>query len=436
MKLRNVSVALLALLLASMAMVPVVSAADSQRISAGQDLIEANYIPVDTAREQATITMLNMIQSGALDENWIGAKINPTPQEIFDINGDRLFYLFSVQKNGKRVGEIYAAASKTLGGSVITIGSINEPDTAKKLLEFSKKAVKENYPGYLVLSEKTVCFDYPVIGSMMTLKNQKTGEKKEIIIDSRDGSEKKMNSQVSSYYDQYSTENMKKNIATWDSQNVVMNEQKKGLLAVNPEILSKYSDFDIVKITTAFAESRTNETASRTSLDPDGMKVLPTLTHSTQYFDDWCAVATAQMISSKYMTPSLTPDHPSPWSQYHIGEKMGAYFPNGSPGTGTDPNKELRYYSVSIDNGGLGKLSSIDTYSPYTTWENAKEEIDNLRPLKIGRVLPTAHARACNGWLVDGGNRYLLFYDPQYTGSIYWEFVSQGFTYGNFIYVR
>ena len=438
MNLLKTRVILLALLLAAMAMIPIVCATDSRNTAINQDLIESNYIPIETAREQATLTMLNMIQSGALDANWVGSKINPTPQEIYDINGDRLFYQFSVEKKGKRVGEIYAAASKVLGGPVIAIGSVNEPNTAKKMQGFSQKVAKENYPRYQVLSEKTVCFDYPVIGSKITLKDLKTGERKDIIIDSRDGSEKKMDSQVSSYYKDISAEQMGKNVANWEVKNAVIEEQKNVLLAANSEILTNYSDLDIAQLKKSFANTKTNEISFRASLDPDGMRVISGLTHCTQYYNDWCGVATGQIISSKYMTPTLTPNTPEPWGQYHIADMMHAYDYSKNPPepAGTDIDKELAYYRPTIADGGLGKSNSYYAPSYLATWENAKEEIDQLRPLKIGRVVPTAHARACNGWQVTGGNRYLLFYDPGSYGSIYWEFVSPGFTYSNFIYVQ
>lgn len=115
---------------------------------------------------------------------------------------------------------------------------------------------------------------------------------------------------------------------------------------------------------------------------------------------------------------------------------MDAYFPNGTPGRGTNINGELQYYRPTIAEGGLNKTSSDWEPSMTSTWENAKAEIDAGRPFKIGREIPTAHARACNGWQVDWGNRYLLFYDPASYGSIYWEYVSPGFTYNNFVYVR
>lgn len=384
---RNTGVILLVLLLAATVMVPMVSAIDNLRsLSDGKELIESNYISVDLAREHATITMLSMIQSGALDSNWDGATINPTPKEIYDVNGERLFYLFSVEKGG-RVGEIYAAASKVLGGSVIAIGSINEPDTFEKLQKFSQDAIKEKYSGYQIVSEETVSFDFPVLGSMITLKNEKTGESKKVIIDSRDGSEKKIDTQVSSYYGQIPAEVKKQNVAILEP-------------------------------------SKTQVKALRLQ---DGQKIITGLTHYTQYTDVWCAVATAQIISSKYMSP--------PWGQYHIADMMGAYYPDDTP-KGTTPGDELDYYTASVANGGLGKGNSYDIYRTYTTWQAAHDEIENNRPLKIGRDSPSYHSRACNGWLVNAGNTYLLFYDPAQYGSIYWELVGPSDTYNNFVYVQ
>jgi len=229
-------------------------------------------------------------------------------------------------------------------------------------------------------------------------------------------------------YNQFSADVMKNNVVNWEETNVVMEAQKEKLLKENPEILTNYSDLDADQLMKSLTNSKTNEISYLTKLDPDGMRILSGLTHYTQYYADWCGVATAQIISSKYMSP--------PWGQYHIGQMMGAYFPDGTPGQGTNINDELAYYQPTVAEGGLGKPSSDWEPSMTSTWENAKAEIEQFRPLKIGRVYPTAHARACNGWQVTGGNRYLLFYDPASYGSVYWEYVSPGFTYSNFVYVR
>jgi len=428
MKQKKLGVILLVLLLAAMAMVPCVSADSYQAKVVNQDLIESNYIPGETAQEQATITMLSMLQSGALDENWAGAKINPVYQELFDVNGERLFYQFSVEKNGNKVGEIFAASSKVLGSPVITIGSINEPGNAGKLQEYSRKAVKEKFSGYQIISEKTVCFDYPFTGSMITGKNTLTGEEKIVIIDSRDGSEKNPETQVSSFYNQIPAEDMKKRVEIWEQQNAVMEALKTKILLKNSGFLTEYSDMDVARIKDVITSAKTTDSNAKALLLADGMRILSGLSHRTQYTNSWCGVTTAQIISTRYMNPE--------WSQYHIADKMGAYYPDGTP-KGTSPGMELIYYMASPGSGGLGKTGSYDIYRPYTTWEAARDEIENNRiPLKIGRDTPNYHARACNGWMVNGGNPYLLFYDPGSSGSIYWEYVAPGSTYNNFVYVR
>jgi hypothetical protein len=426
---KKTGVILLLLLVAGMAIVPCVSAEEIARFKVlNQELIESNDIPVETAREQATMTMLSMTQSGALDENWSGAKINPAYEEIFDVNGERLFYQFSVERNGKRIGEIYAAASKVLGSPVITIGSINEPGSAEKLKEYTRNAVKEKFSGYQILSVKNVCFDYPFIGAMITVMNTKTGEEKTVIIDSRDGLEKNIDTQVSSYYNQIPPEEMQKRVAIWEQHNTAMEELKTVIHSENFRFPTKYSDRDVSRINEVITNAKTRDSTLKALLLKDGMRILSGLSHRTQYTDSWCGVATAQIISTKYMNPE--------WSQYHIADTMGAYYPDGTP-KGTTPGMELIYYTASQGSGGLGKVSSYDIYRPFTTWEAARDEIENNRlPFKIGRDTPSYHARACNGWMVDGGNPYLLFYDPGVAGSIYWEYVAPGSTYNNFVYVR
>jgi hypothetical protein len=124
-----------------------------------------------------------------------------------------------------------------------------------------------------------------------------------------------------------------------------------------------------------------------------------------------------------------------PWSQYHIADMMRAYYANGTP-MGTTLDMELRYYKPLVADGGLGKNNSYHIYRPDTTWETAYDEIEADRPLKIGRDDPYYHARACTGWQVNGGNPYLLFYDPAQYGWVYWDYVAPGSTYNNFMYVR
>jgi len=427
---------LMALLLAAMAMVPMVSAGELNKDSGDiRNLIESNYIPVDIANEHATITMLNMIQSGALDGRWVGAKINPEYQTIYDVNGEKLFYQFTVEKNGGKIGIINAAASKVLGGSVISIGSIIPSISPEDLNDYSKKVVAEKFSGYDQISNKLICIDYPVVAKMISLKNVGSGDEKVLIIDSRDRSIKTLDSftiavdsENLSFYKQISLDDMKHGLSTWDQGNNAFLSFKEKWTSVNPEILSNYSSMDISQIKQILGNAKVGTTASQSLLLQDGMVIISGLTHSMQETSVWCGVATAKIISSKYGVS---------YTQDRIATTMGAKDSNGNP-IGTNPTMELVYYRATPANYGLNKPSSTYSDTPFTTWDVAVSEINAGLPFKIGDLNSEGlgHARACNGWLINGGNKYLLVYDPADWGWIYWDYVSPGRTYRNFVFVR
>lgn len=435
MRLFKWSVILLAFLLAAMAMVPMVSAAESNKDSGGmRNLIEANYIPADLANEQATITMLNMIQSGALDEKWVGAKINPDYQTVYDVNGEKIYYQFTVEKNGAKIGIINAAASKVLGGPILSIGLIIPSTSLEELNDYSKKVIAEKFPEYDQISNKLVSVDYPVVSQMVSLKNSVSGDEKVLIIDPRYHSIKILSStplatdsENLSFYKRISLNEMKQGLSTWEQSNSVMLSLKKGLSSANPEIFDNYSNMDISQIKQTIANAKTSTNAPQSTLQ-DGMVIISGLTHSMQEASDWCAVATAKIISSKYGVS---------YSQDRIATTMGAKNASGYP-TGTNITMELVYYHASLANYGLNKTSSTYSDEPYTTWDVAVDEINDGLPFKIGDLNAEGlgHARACNGWLIDGGNKYLLLYDPGDYGWIYWDHVYTGDTYNNFVFVR
>jgi len=425
-------VILLALLLAAMA--PMVSAETSANDSDEmKQLVESNYIPEDIALEHATIKMLNMIRSGALDERWIGAKINPDSKTIYDVRGEMLFHQFTVEKNGEKMGIINAAASKVLGGSVISIGSITPSTSSEDLNDYSKKVIAEKFSGYDQVSNKMVCINYPVVSQMISLKNAKSGDEKILIIDSRDRSIKTYDSsnivadsENLSFYKQISVSDMKQGLSVWEKGNKTILSLKERWISVNPEILSNYSNMEISQINQVIVD--TNTTTSQSLLLQDGLVIISGLTHYVQETSEWCGVATAKIISSKYGVS---------YTQDRIATTMGAWNASGYP-MGTTPTMELVYYRATTANYGLNKPSSTYSETPYTTWDVAVDEINAGRPFKIGDLNSAGlgHARACNGWMIDGGNQYLLVYDPASYGWIYWDYVTPGRTYRNFVFVR
>jgi len=141
----------------------------------------------EKALEHATVYMLDAVltQTPGL-EKWRGAMVNPEPLTIYDINGKKLFYEFSVEKNGKMVGTIKASASAELGPSVYTLEIGPRPWNASTVIEKAKELAQQKYDEDII-SAKLVCYSYPKIGVMVTFADQRvTGKNHRMIIDAAD----------------------------------------------------------------------------------------------------------------------------------------------------------------------------------------------------------------------------------------------------------
>ena len=132
MKTLKIGVMLLALLLAAMVMVPMASAdekqLDEQSAVSSNDVVESNYVSINTAREHAIVAILDFSSKNLIDQIWNGATVDPKPQLIYDLNGKILFYQFSAEKKGEKIGEILVSASKVLGVSVQKISDASSYD--------------------------------------------------------------------------------------------------------------------------------------------------------------------------------------------------------------------------------------------------------------------------------------------------------------------
>ncbi len=88
----GISILVLATLLVGMALIPAVSAQK-----------EDNYsVTAEKAFEHANAQMINFIAADVPGfENWTEASVDPKPLELYDPNGKKLFYRFSVYKENK-----------------------------------------------------------------------------------------------------------------------------------------------------------------------------------------------------------------------------------------------------------------------------------------------------------------------------------------------
>jgi transcriptional regulator len=222
---------------------------------------EDNYsVPVEKAFEHANAHVIDFVSSGAPDfENWTGASIDPKPLELYDINGQKLFYEFSAYKKDTLVGKIYVGANKTLGPSVQVIettpNSYNTTEATKKSIEIAKK----EYPDGEIKSTKVVEYSYPRIGAMTVVKDN-TGEEHRIFVDvysldvvpDRPATETQLG--VWSMYEQKLKKNgIDENLREWQkSDEFVKSIEKeaanKGICISVPIILDNYSNFEVTNV--------------------------------------------------------------------------------------------------------------------------------------------------------------------------------------------
>ena len=129
----GVGILVLTTLLVGMLLLPAVSAQEEKDYS----------VTTENAFKHANDNMISFIAAGTPGfENWTGASVDPKPVELYDINGQKLFYQFSVYKEKKLIGTIDIYANKTLGHSINDITFDPEPykvaEAMKKSKEFDK----------------------------------------------------------------------------------------------------------------------------------------------------------------------------------------------------------------------------------------------------------------------------------------------------------
>jgi hypothetical protein len=379
MKQLEFGVILLALMLAAMAIVPVVSAQDAEPSSGSFQIIESNYVTKDTATTEAHEALVQFSANGLLDKTFTGAMVNPEPATIYDINGMKLFYLFSVENGKENVGEIKIAASKVLGAPVISIGMgpgpINRAELERKVADILRKQGMN--PD--LSTARLVCYEYPRIGMMVG----EPGNQNTAVVDAYEYSVIPVSEQTS-FYGSFSSSAMSSGIAKWNAQAVTENGITTFTVSPHATVSKTLSGF------TLYPQQGTN----------------------------WCAFAAAQMISQ--------------WYGYYRTQQQIASTVGVSPDNGaTEAQMRDGYYKKSTTQGGLGKGGTyVLPGSPSNLYDLIKTEIDGSRPLVINIGIQPGqstnyHARACAGYSRDTINQNTYFYIynpwPVNVGSLTWE---------------
>ena len=399
---------------------------------------ERNLVPRTELLEHVGISLLKD-RNLPIPEivNLSRANILKTPLTIYDINGRPLFYDYTLKRGKKTLGTVRTAASKILGKPVIRyqLGEpgLNLPESIAK----ADAKIKKMYPRARISRRKIVCYSYPKLGLMYHVLARR--ERERIILDLPTLNKvpeakpdlKREGAYAWSFYDTIKPDERRKKLDTFKKFNEIRLQTPKKLregLKVaktlqKKEILSYVNTFTPMLY---FYYGRTLQFCSHYN-DSFGL-ILPYtakkghhcfILHAQQK-SDYCAVATCQMILCYYRYY---------YSQDDIAPSLGY-----SAGSGCPSDQSAGYESLT--NNHLDA-----TYDSSPTWEKAKDQIDQLKPLKSG--IP-GHARAVAGYYKSnfGGteSKMVYVYDPwpwdadlTAGGQVSWE-DWDSITHTNFIY--
>ncbi len=371
---------LTAMLLVSIAFAPTVTA------KSNVDIVENNYVGIEKARKHANIALLEFVAEGSpglKGTDWKGAVINPDPLTIYDINGKKLFYQFSVEKDGKSVGSIKTSASKVLGSLIVTIGLKPLALDSDAALQMAKKNAKENYKDSEITSTTLVSYSYPKIGIMVQLRDLKTNKEQRMFVDAYDYSiipdrmPKDNEPGVWSFYESIPEEEKVKRISAWEE-----NDKKFGELAVK-------------KLSNEINSS--NPLVTTQSFKTLGVNLF------AQEQDNYCAPAVGQMIANYYGVSH---------TQTYIAGRMW------TTSTGTNVSGMLNYYQNDLHK------SNSNAYS--VVWQDMVDVINAGLP--FANLISTVHVRTVAGYDTYAYNRlYILDPYPVNQGDIYWEITDYWF---------
>jgi hypothetical protein len=333
--------------------------------------------------------MISFIAANASGfENWTGASIDPKPQELYDINGQKLFYQFSVYKEKKLIGTIDIYANKTLGHSFNDIAFDPEPYKAAEAMKKSKEISKKNYPTGEIESTKMVVYSYPSIGAMTVVKDKTTGDEHRIFVDAYtldvvpDEPATETEPGVWSIYEMKLENEVEENLKEWEKSDQLTKSIEQA--ATNKG----------VNINAAITEENINKlSGDATIMASTSVKLGVPL--RGQEKDIYCGEASIQMISLYY-------GYSTPSQKYIYDYFFG---PTDQP-AGLRIDEMIEWAEVK-----WGKMGSLDTS---LTNAEVVTEIDNRRPFYS--IIP-GHYRVCQGYLIQNGYFYIYINDPLPIGS-------------------
>ena len=371
---------------------------------------ERNYIPRAELLEHVGISLLKDRDQPVPEIAGLSkANVQKRPLTIYDVNGKPLFYDYPLKRGAMTLGTVRAAASKVLGAPVVRyqLGE-SRLDLRQSLAKANAKVQREHRQARISRG-KIVCYSYPKLGAMYEVR---TGRDRERVIydlstlnriqEAKPPVERE-GAFAWSFYDSLKPDERKRRLEVFkkhDEGRLGAPERLRETLLVSRTLQSREILSYAEKLTPLFYfyYGRTLQFCSHYN-DPFGliMPIAPRKGHHcfilhAQEVDDYCAVATCQMILCYY--------------RYYFSQDDIAPSLNYTAGSGCPADQSAGYESLTNNN-----LDATFDNSP--TWEKVKDQIDDLKPMKSG--VP-GHARAVAGYQRSrfGGaeSKMLYVYDP------------------------
>lgn len=391
-------------------------------------------IKEDRAFEHALMAARRSWAGGTEDlQAWGDADFSSKPLLIYDLNGEPLFYEFSVDGREGEIGRIKAAASQLVGTGVVALELGQRGWDLEEARKMALERAKELYPRSKAEAQELVCYCYPKIGIRVEISGGKGQESGSVIFDVSDGSQVTQfgddgieGQMAYSFLDSLDAHEGHARMSRFKAEDEELDAAREKTPRLFDRDLGKgelekaIAEFTLQSSYTLFPfySSRVLKYGPRCS-PHDCFELY------AQQTNVYCAVATGQMILDFYRRY---------FDQTAIAAAMGT----GASGT-TNPGQVAGYESLS--NGCLDA-----TYDTSANWSEAKAEIDANRPVKSG--IP-GHARVCTGWKRQNfwifgtqPKKWLRIHDPWpwnsnicNGGAVYWEDWA-AVTHTNFIYVR
>ncbi len=359
---------------------------------------------------------------------WKQGKLSKTPTRIYDLNGSLLFCDYSVKKGVESLGTVRMAASNVLGATTIAYEldprRWNYKDAVKKL----RVMLAKKYKNKRIINTKLICYSYPKIGVMVNMKD-KNNVRTRLIFDIAsltlipEGKPDLEGAVAWSYYAA-----VKDNARASGLKRFAKLEKARLQIPakVRKEVLKRVPISTITKkLVWPIKFQRVRELEFCSHYRSTEARSHHCFVLHAQQVNDYCAVATCQMILCYY--------------RYYYTQEEIAPSCGYSAGGGCPPDSSAGYETMSNNHIEA-------TYDSSANWSEAKAELDKLHPMKSGTP---GHARAVAGYSYlqhlfpfKIKERKLLVYDPwpwdldyKLGGSVSWEDWNS-VTHTNFIYTK